>query len=528
MDFSSSICNLFILEGETLKKYLILLLNVFIIFLGTSCGEPIKDDNNKSEIKYDSVCISTDKTIFNINEKITLYLHNTDDNDLVAITEYGKEPTNTYSILKRVVKGTTEQVFNANKLNGAGDYTIFLFENGCEVIDYINIHIDDEDTNNYMVKNALLNIDDNNLSSVTINTDFKNELTYRLFWAKDNCRLDDYMAIKTIKIGDHNSFTIDLPKNLYIPHEANQIEVFVVEGVSSSYYLDISEELKTKQSKHIFTFNALTDIHIQNKNASAIYNSHLKMALRDIYSSDSEAIFVAGDIINMSVLSDYTFYKGILEEERTDNAKDIYYALGNHEYMYQDNIVDAINLFKEQFNLENHYYSIDLLDYKFIMLGSDDISSLGKMNNIQLSWLREELAKTDKNKPTFIFLHQPLKDTIAGSLDTLFGQLDYGFGSSTHAIRDTLKNYPNAILFSGHSHYTLEEYQAVLYGNGMDASFVHCGSMSYLNGFGTTDLGGAEGFYVEVYEDYILLKGKEFIYDKWLGGAQFIFPITKL
>lgn len=181
MDFSSSICNLFILEGETLKKYLILLLNVFIIFLGTSCGEPIKDDNNKSEIKYDSVCITTDKTTFNINEKITLYLHNTDDNDLVAITEYGKEPTNTYSILKRVVKGTTEQVFNANKLNGAGDYIIFLFESGCEVIDYINIHIDDEDTNNYMVKNALLNIDDNNLSSVTINTDFKNELTYRLF-----------------------------------------------------------------------------------------------------------------------------------------------------------------------------------------------------------------------------------------------------------------------------------------------------------------------------------------------------------
>ena len=42
----------------------------------------------------------------------------------------------------------------------------------------------------------------------------------------------------------------------------------------------------------------------------------------------------------------------------------------------------------------------------------------------------------------------------------------------------------------------------------MYASFVHCGSMSYLNGFGTTDLGGAEGFYVEVYEDYILLNEK--------------------
>ncbi len=512
-----------------MKKYLILLLNVFIILLVTSCSESTKDNDHKSEIKYDSVCITTDKTTFKVDEKITVYLHNTDDNDLLAITEYGKEPTNAYAILRRQVKDTTEQVFSANKLNGAGDYTIFLFENGYEVIDYINIHLDDEDSNNYQVEDASLSVDSKEkLPTITINTNHTKELTYRLYWAKDNKRLDEYMAIKTIKSSGLNSFTIELPKNLYMPKEANQIEIFVVDGVSDSYFLNVGENLKLSESKYLFTFNALTDLHIQNKNASAIYNSHLKMALRNIYNSDSKGIFVAGDLINMSAESDYLFYKNILEEEKNDNAKNIYYALGNHEYMYQNNIVDAIDLFKRELNLENHYYSIELEEHKFIMLGSDDISSLGKMNNIQIQWLKEELAKTDKNKPTFIFLHQPLKDTVSGSLETLFGQLDHGFGSCRDTLRDILKKYPNAILFSGHSHYTLEEYQSVLYGNGNDASFVHCGSMSYLNGFGVEDLGGAEGYYVEVYEDYILLRGKEFVYNKWLGGAQFLIPTTKI
>ena len=250
------------------------------------------------------------------------------------------------------------------------------------------------------------------------------------------------------------------------------------------------------------------------------------MGLRDIYSSNSEAIFIVGDTINMSAESDYLFYKSILEEEKTNSAKMIYYALGNHEYMYQSNIVDALNLFKEQLNLENHYYSVDIEGCKFIVLGSDDITPLGKMNSIQFQWLKQELADTNKNTPTFIFLHQPLKDTVAGSLETLFGQQDYGFSSSREALRDLLKNYPNATVFSGHSHYTLEEYQTVLYGNGSDATFVNCGSMAYLCNLDSKDIGGSEGYYVEVYEDYILLRGKEFVYNKWIAGAQFIIPIT--
>jgi hypothetical protein len=196
--------------------------------------------------------------------------------------------------------------------------------------------------------------------------------------------------------------------------------------------------------------------------------------------------------------------------------------------MYQKNMNEALNLFKEQFNYDNHYYSVEINGYKFIILGSDDINSLGKMNTIQINWLKNELSNTNKNMPTFIFMHQGLKDTVAGTLETEFGQLDYGFSSARESLRDILKDYPNAIVFSGHSHYTLEEYQAVLYGGGNDASFGNCGAISYLNANGLEDVGGSEGYYVEVYEDYILLRGREFVYNKWIAGAQFVFPLSEI
>ena len=542
-----------------MKKYFIVFFNIFLVLLITSCQktqEPtIEETKITEEIPtkevtptktpeptiietpepdiptitkpmYDYTCITTDKTTYSINEKITVYLHNTESSDLLAITEYGKEPNNQFILLKRQVKDTTEQVFNPSKLNGAGDYTIFLYKNSEGVIDLIDIHIDDEDTNNYKISNATIDVSSNNLSSmITVNTVNTNELTYRLYWAKDGNRLTDYMAIKTLKSSNLDTFNIELPNNLYMPNEANQIEIAVVEGVTESYFINLEDKLTLPESKYLFTFNAVSDLHIQSKSSSTLFNAHLKRALKDIYSSDSLAIFAVGDIINNSEESNYEYFKSLLEEVKTPNAKDIYYAVGNHEYMYQTDMNIALGMFKEQFGLDCHYYSVELNGYKFIVLGSDDISSYGVMNSIQIEWLRSELAKTDKNKPTFIFMHQGLKDTVAGTLETELGQQDHGFGSSRNTLRSILKNYPNAVVFTGHSHYSLEEYKTFSYGNGLDASFANCGSMAYLNGYNTEDLGGSEGYYVEVYEDYILLRGKEFIYDKWIGGAQFYIPL---
>ena len=39
-------------------------------------------------------------------------------------------------------------------------------------------------------------------------------------------------------------------------------------------------------------------------------------------------------------------------------------------------------------------------------------------------------------------------------------------------LKDILKEYPNAILFTGHTHWTLDSKQPALYGKGSNASFM--------------------------------------------------------
>lgn len=76
----------------------------------------------------------------------------------------------------------------------------------------------------------------------------------------------------------------------------------------------------------------------------------------------------------------------------------------------------------------------------------------GKTNPISLTttnWARKILNKCDKTKPVFVLAHATAKNTIIGSCDD---QADGVWGSS-QALYDIVKDYPNVILFTGHTHY---------------------------------------------------------------------------
>lgn len=210
---------------------------------------------------------------------------------------------------------------------------------------------------------------------------------------------------------------------------------------------------------------------------------------------------------------------------------DIYYAIGNHDIVYNNNAGydKQIALFKEKTGMPGAYYSVELNGTSFIVLGSDTAVGEGTVGKEQLDWLKTELSKTDKNKPVFLFLHQPLIETVSGSLYSQDNEIQdwYGIIDTADEIRAILKEYPNAFLFTGHTHWTLESKQPLLAGRGEDATFVNCASVGYLWTDNDTSTGGSEGYYIEVYEDYILLRGREFVKGNWCAAAQFIIPITK-
>ena len=75
-----------------------------------------------------------------------------------------------------------------------------------------------------------------------------------------------------------------------------------------------------------------------------------------------------------------------------------------------------------------------------------------------------------------IFMHQGIYDTVSG---TLPGHGWHGLNTKTSGIRDIVKQYPNAFVFSGHSHQDLNCIQTSLFGKGEEGSFFLLGVLPH-------------------------------------------------
>ncbi|QDH20302.1 metallophosphoesterase family protein [Saccharibacillus brassicae] len=160
--------------------------------------------------------------------------------------------------------------------------------------------------------------------------------------------------------------------------------------------------------------------------------------------------------------------------------------------------------------------------YHFIFLGSEvphpkdcDLSSA------QLRWLQERLTeKSSPDRPVFVFLHQPLMDTVAGSMER---QGWYGVNQDAE-LKKVLSACPQAILFTGHTHWQLEAERTMYDGQGVMPSMFNASSVAYLWTDGDEHLTGSEGLQVDVYGDRVVVRGRDFVKRAWIEGAEYTVP----
>ena len=130
------------------------------------------------------------------------------------------------------------------------------------------------------------------------------------------------------------------------------------------------------------------------------------------------------------------------------------------------------------------------------------------------------MKNTYKNKFVYIYLHQPLYNTVAG---TLPGENNHGIDNVGTEIVELLKDYPNAILFSGHTHYSMYGKNTAIFGNGKNANYVNNGAVSYLwTSIDNVGEVGGQCNFVEVYDDYLIIKARDILTKKWISQAQFV------
>jgi predicted MPP superfamily phosphohydrolase len=231
-----------------------------------------------------------------------------------------------------------------------------------------------------------------------------------------------------------------------------------------------AEQARASASPHKFYFALVADTHIIDEfyvkgsehgvedNESILLTTPRLVAARDLINSLNPAIeqvFLIGDYFHNYPSTDYDFY--FENTTRLDHAKAItdefkmpvHLGFGNHDYdVHRVPREMSHRLFEAKFQTKP-YSVLDYKGYKFIhlnnFLGSTQDHtakefnpSLGSLGEEQLNWFEAQLQQ---RRPTFVFIHYPLLQSLATEFS------DYG-------LQPLLRKYQGNIqlVVSGHVH----------------------------------------------------------------------------
>lgn len=349
-------------------------------------------------------------------------------------------------------------------------------------------------------------------------------------------RLAGYANFSKVLVPDGAmTVTVDLGSNIMVPQGAEKLLVYTENHMGLSedcVVIDLSEKLSALSlGSELKSFQVVSDFHIEEEEDYA--SDNLKEFLKNVLANDSNTsgIFVGGDLVDSGAEDEYKHLNEIYASYT--GLPRMYSIIGNHEFWFGDASADGwqanMNRYYEytlpEDEIEEYgkpYYARDIDGVKFIFLNSDSKESEkptdAQLSDVQVTWLEEEMAKTEAGKPTFVFLHQPLAGTVVGSTDK-------GVDKSAQ-VQAILAKYPQAILFTSHSHVDLDQPGTMIKADGTGCNMFNTAAVAYLmnNHYTSANMtyDGAQGYYVEVYADKVLVRGKNLVTNEWMPSAQFV------
>lgn len=353
-----------------------------------------------------------------------------------------------------------------------------------------------------------------------------------LYFADDAGVLAQYTHLAALPLtGGAASYIMDSGRAL--PREASRLCVsFNAEGKSRvDYWLNLPrEKLFDAEEKPVFTFYAISDVHLQDYWKEIPVNR--KRAVSDIQANKPDFVVINGDLVNQGYTSQYSTMTNFLKTNFSDWNIPAFITNGNHEFFVSDkNSLDydraaLLGSFSAQLEAlgnmgydinrsgENLWYSTVIDGYRFIFLSTPtapkaDVLASGTVTQEQLAFLENELAESKKSKlPAFVFTHVPLKGYVPLRETTGI--------ANTDKIVEILNRYPNTVVVSGHTHSNLSlDLPFVKVGN-MSSTFTHLndGCAIWLkdgkSSYGDYEVSFSAGQVIEVYEDKILVKARKF------------------
>lgn len=198
--------------------------------------------------------------------------------------------------------------------------------------------------------------------------------------------------------------------------------IFMLVLLVSSCTSDRNQDNDAKEDAFTFTF--LTDIHLKPELGAP---DGFQMAIDRVNALNPDFVITGGDLIDDALYSSYgradTLFTLYEEMIRGFNMP-VYNTMGNHDY-YGFNSIPAVDpghpAYGDKMFLDRigkRYYSFDHKGWHFMILDGIEQGDgswgayIGKVDTVQLEWIREDLKKLDPGTPIVAAIHIPLVSII--------------------------------------------------------------------------------------------------------------------
>ncbi len=279
---------------------------------------------------------------------------------------------------------------------------------------------------------------------------------------------------------------------------------FPAEGVP--YKAERPDELIT-------SFAVVSDIHVETNNPDSYEN--LRYVLEGIEAGeDVDTVFYTGDnVMNGQVLEDVFFYTAVrgVMSEKTNIV-----LAGNHDYGNGDG--DSVKLRKKylannalylgNYLTNDYFYKVIDGIYMVCLVSERPDTEDFTMSKAQLEWLEGVLKQAkEEGAPVIVFNHYPLR----------YLDLDGTEGAEVDKteLADLLVEYGVELFIHGHIHDYIDA------DNFYESYGVKC--INLCRATETKDYEAGDGIVVEVYEDEIVVRVRNFIKGEWDEELRYVY-----
>ncbi|MBL0385263.1 metallophosphoesterase [Tumebacillus sp. ITR2] len=278
------------------------------------------------------------------------------------------------------------------------------------------------------------------------------------------------------------------------------------------------------------TFEVISDTHINHGDVAT--QTKFRNVLTDINKAapHSDLLVINGDLSN-GFPDDYRTLRKLLAETPHPPTE---VTIGNHEFyaaFYDasetmnktsfpngDTDEKALQRFLDFAGRKQVYTEKIIKGYHFLFLGSEksrmsdpSFNDDAYLSETQLNWLQEKLQAAPADKPTFLFLHQPLPYTVSGTARPGWNRTVI----QHELLKKILSAHPNVIFFSGHTHINLDRPTTFFQERFLMVNESSAGRPYNPDGKQRPD---SEGMFVEVQNGNVTIRGRDFT-GKWIPNV---------